>query len=70
MMRRGMHPWRKVAGVPMIRPGRDGQVDVWVLRLECGHTLDRPVKFRASQTRVDVLPPPVKVRCQSCAPSR
>jgi hypothetical protein len=54
----------------------------WHMTLECGHTVDRDMKYRrlepgelpirggrSNRLPSDRLPPPKRARCEDCAPS-
>lgn len=69
-------PWRQVVQ-SFITDGRScirGTVNHWhECRLECGHRVDRPVRYGIRPTGWnrkrkldDALPPPKRVRCQEC----
>ncbi len=80
-------PWRQVTGTPAWRSGRGGllggdtprRTRWWVLALECGHQVERtvrygphrdgwPVQRGGTQHRdaADILPAPRRVRCEVC----
>lgn len=76
-------PFRKVVSASHVREGRGSLIGPdtsrrtrWrELTLECGHVVERIVKYRkignprgGTQSRklIDVLPPPEKVRCEVC----
>lgn len=46
----------------------------WELRLDCGHTVERSVRYRPRGGRLarralsEVLPPPKRARCHLCPP--
>lgn len=79
-----MKPWRAVQGQPILREGRGSvlgpdtsrRTKWWVLTLECGHRVERVVKYKPAagftrggtshRSRDDVLPAPRKVRCRNC----
>ncbi len=80
-----MRPWRTVLAdpPPRIREGRgsflgpdtDRRARWWEMRAECGHVIERTVRYSPlgegrgkvrSRSRVDVLPAPVRVRCEHC----
>jgi hypothetical protein len=81
----GLFPWRFVLkdDEPVVRTGRGSVLGPdtsrrarwWVLDLECGHRVERSVRYRkrperypAGRSRHDVMPHPDRVRCEHCPP--
>lgn len=78
-------PWRAVITTNGPNSGRGGllggdttrRTAWWVLRLECGHQVERVVKYlpaesarvggTQSRSITDVRPAPKRVRCEMCA---
>lgn len=79
-----MKPWRKVVKKLGLGSGRGSVMGPdttrrtrwWNLKLECGHEVERTVKYKPAKhpqrggtqhrSRSDVLPHPNKVRCEYC----
>lgn len=80
-----MRPWRTVLAdpAPRIREGRGGVLGPdtdrrarwWEMRAECGHLVERSVRYTPSgegrgyvrhRARTDILPAPARVRCEHC----
>ena len=59
-------------------PGTDGRTAWWVIKLVCGHTVERTVRYKPDErypkgqrysrhrSTDDVLPPPTWARCEYC----
>lgn len=82
-------PWRAVVGGPdgsehpllmtgrgsLLGPDTARRTAWWEMRLECGHQVERtvrypprstPVPYRRRRSLDDALPPPRRVRCEQC----
>jgi hypothetical protein len=56
----------------VLGPDTDRWARWWALELFCGHTVERPVRYRPTRrrqrtrSRSDVLPAQKRVRCERC----